>query len=303
MSKNSANPLVSVIITTYRRPKWLSRAINSVLNQTYKNIEVIVVDDNGANTVYRQETEKIMKDFNKFSNVRYIKHEKNLNGAAARNTGIFHAKGELISFLDDDDWYLSDKIYKQAKYLIKHPEYHAVYCGWERDNQIHVYKKKGDLSFEILTGTNPIITNSIMMYKDAAIKCGGWDQKYKRNQEAVFMLRFFAKGYKIGVIEEVLVKFDISDRSNAVDPKTNEKYIDYFLEDQKNVINKCEEKIPNATKIIYSSRYRSVLLNYIKNKDFIGAMRLYVKQLSYIPIRFNIDLVKYIFNRTLKNKN
>ena len=97
---------VSVIITTYKRADMLSRAINSVLNQTYKNIEVIVVDDNGNGSEYRLKTEIIMNKYSQIDNLKYIKHKENKNGSAARNTGIREATGDIICFLDDDDWNL-----------------------------------------------------------------------------------------------------------------------------------------------------------------------------------------------------
>ena len=105
-------PLVTVIITTYKRPDKIERAIDSVINQTYPNIELIVVDDNIKDTQERKETEKIVE---RYSNIRYIKNEKNLGGALSRNVGIKEANGEFISFLDDDDKYKPTKIEEEYK--------------------------------------------------------------------------------------------------------------------------------------------------------------------------------------------
>ena len=82
------NLKVSTIITTYRRADMLKRAIDSVLNQTYSNIEVIVVDDNDEKSEDRKNTEEIMTSYANNPKVKYIKHKVNMNGAAARNTGI-----------------------------------------------------------------------------------------------------------------------------------------------------------------------------------------------------------------------
>lgn len=295
-------PLVSVIITTYRRPKMLKRAINSVLDQTYENIEVVVVDDNNPETEGRKETEELMLCFKDFTNVKYIKHPRNMNGAAARNTGIKNSSGEIVSFLDDDDWYLREKIEKQVKYLVANPEYDAVYCGWERDNKTYLSTKEGDLTFGILSGINPVITNTIMMYKDAAIKCGGWDERFKRSQEPVFLLRYFDKGYKMGVVTEKLVVFDISDRSNANEPRKKEETIDFFLKVHEKQIAECDAKIKNGKKTIYSYRYRSVLLSYLKRKDYKGAIKLYIKMMKYIPLKFNKDLLMYTKKKILTKK-
>ena len=97
------NPLVSVIITTCNGDYKLVRAVDSVLMQTYNNIEIIVVDDNGNGTASRIETEKMMEKFSNTERVIYLKHEQNKNGSAARNTGIRTAKGKYVAFLDDDD--------------------------------------------------------------------------------------------------------------------------------------------------------------------------------------------------------
>ena len=120
------NLKVSTIITTYRRADMLKRAIDSVLNQTYSNIEVIVVDDNDEKSEDRKNTEEIMTSYANNPKVKYIKHKVNMNGAAARNTGIKNSTGEIVCFLDDDDWYLETKIEKQLEFLCKNKDYKAI---------------------------------------------------------------------------------------------------------------------------------------------------------------------------------
>ena len=95
------NPTVSVIIPTYNRAHLVGRAIKSVLNQTYRDFEIIVVDDGSTDN-----TKDIIKEFQKKDKrIKYIPYEKNKGGSAARNTGIKAAKGEYIAFLDsDDEW-------------------------------------------------------------------------------------------------------------------------------------------------------------------------------------------------------
>ncbi|MFF2459535.1 glycosyltransferase family 2 protein [Peribacillus simplex] len=301
--KSSKSPLVSVIIATYKRPIMLKRAIDSVLNQTYEKIEVIVVDDNDPDTQYRKKTELLMANYVSHSNVKYIRHPKNINGAAARNTGIKNCSGDFVCFLDDDDWYLPEKTKKQVDYLMEHHEYNAVYCGWERNEKNFTPTKKGDLSFGLLSGTNLVFTNTIMMKKDAAINCGGWDARFRRNQEAVFLLKYFKSGYKMGVVNEILVKFDTSDRSNASNPQKNEEDFDFYLKMHEEQINAWDAKYRNGKKIIYSFRYRGVLLNYIKTKEYKGALKLYLKMMKYIPLRFNSDMFIYIKNRIFRNNS
>lgn len=104
---------VSVIIATYRRESTLRRAIESALNQTYKDIEVIVADDN-ANIEWNTRVEAIVKQY---PSVKYIQNKTNKGSAATRNVGIQESTGDFITFLDDDDEYLPEKIEQQLNGL------------------------------------------------------------------------------------------------------------------------------------------------------------------------------------------
>lgn len=115
--------VVSIIIPTHKRkPNILSRAILSALNQTYKNIEVIVVDDNYGDDLntFRMATISIVNEISKEDNrLSLILNDKNLGGALSRNVGAFSSKADYISFLDDDDELLPDKILHQLNYMIE----------------------------------------------------------------------------------------------------------------------------------------------------------------------------------------
>ncbi|MBE5966484.1 MAG: glycosyltransferase family 2 protein [Lachnospiraceae bacterium] len=301
MNDEGALPLVSVITPTYKRSNMLSRAIDSVLNQTYENIQIVIVDDNDPYTDWRKKTQELMLTYEENPKIKYIRHDKNKNGAVARNTGIYHADGDIVCFLDDDDWFLPDKVEKQVKYLLQNTENRAVYCGWDRDG-IVIPKKHGNMSFELLSGTNLIYTNVIMMWRHDAIECGGWDENLKRHQEAGFLLRYFKNGGKIGVISECLVKFDTSDRSNAAsNGNINEEHMKQYLDSYKDMIEACEAEQRGAKKNIYSYRYRGVLLEYLKFHDIKGAFRLYCKIVKQMPVKFNMDLIRYFFDYLVNN--
>ena len=112
---NNQLPLVSSIITTYKRePSVVESAINSVEEQTYPNIEIIVVDDNIS---YSRESELINQMCKKHPKVRYIKQNGNKGACAARNLGILNSKGEFIGCLDDDDLWLPSKIECQIEHF------------------------------------------------------------------------------------------------------------------------------------------------------------------------------------------
>ena len=92
----SKNPFVSVVIPTYGRSELLSRVIDSVLDQTYDNIKIIVVDDNDRNSDHRVDTEKVLQKYLNNNQIIYLKHEKNSGGSVARNTAIKASRGEYI---------------------------------------------------------------------------------------------------------------------------------------------------------------------------------------------------------------
>ena len=117
------SPLVSVIIPTHNRADLVPLAIQSVLQQTYTNLECIVVDD--ASTDNTEETVRTIID----ERIIYLRHENNKHASAARNTGIKYARGEFIAFLDDDDEWLPTKLEKQVPFLLNlHEKVGMIYC-------------------------------------------------------------------------------------------------------------------------------------------------------------------------------
>lgn len=109
--------IVSVIIATYKREVSLKRALESLVNQTYKIIEIVVVDDN-ANCQWNKKVEKIINELNLNHRIIYIQNEKNKGSAETRNIGINASSGDYITFLDDDDIYLPNKIKNQIEHMM-----------------------------------------------------------------------------------------------------------------------------------------------------------------------------------------
>ena len=133
---------VSVILPTYKRSDHLLTAIDSVLDQKDIDLELLIVDDNGdpsplAGDVQTYLQEKLPHGSGK---ARYLQHTRNLNGAAARNTGLMASTGEFVTFLDDDDIYLPGRLSEAIKALMGEQRGGGgVYCGFlgwnsEEDN-------------------------------------------------------------------------------------------------------------------------------------------------------------------------
>lgn len=199
---------VSIIVPTYKRSEFLERAIDSVLNQTYSNIEVIIVDDNNPNSEYRLETEERMKKYSNHTNIIYIKNSKNLGGALARNEGIFKASGDYITFLDDDDIYLPNKISDQLEFMIENGldmsftdvRIHNMddrLIDYREHNYIKSFDNEELLKQHLMHHLTPTAT---YMFKSEAInKIGGFDD-VKMGQEFMLMLKAIQSGMTIGYI-------------------------------------------------------------------------------------------------------
>lgn len=201
--------LVSVIIPTYKRPGMLGRAIESVLDQDAIDVEVVVVDDNNEGDPYRLETIEYMRKYVDDSRVKYVKHRINQNGSAARNTGVLHAVGNYISFLDDDDYFLKGRLHTAVKYLKSLPlEYGGVCSNYVKKYKDKIYKIS-DISgsfnscFELLSAKVDFAAGSTLLIRREVLdKVGLFDTSFQRHQDWEFLIRYF-RYYKLGVSQPV----------------------------------------------------------------------------------------------------
>lgn len=202
----SMDDLISVVIPTYNRAKTLPRAINSVLNQTYKNLELIIVDDASTDG-----TEEIIKEF-KDSRIRFIKNEVNKGGSAARNIGINEAKGEFVAFQDsDDEWHLRKLEIQMEAMKVSSPNVGVVYCGLIRIQEgkssyfpPKYFRNKDGNIVDTLKKQNIIGTQSALIKKSCFEKSGNFDETFPRLQDWELFIRI-AKFYDFIFIDKPLV--------------------------------------------------------------------------------------------------
>lgn len=284
--------LVSIIIPTYGRPAKLERAINSVLNQTYGKIEVIVVDDNNPATANRKATEKLMKQYENLAQVIYIKHEKNKNGAAARNTGFRRSEGEYICFLDDDDWFFRNKIEVQIIHLENHINDKAVYCGWEKNGEVFTQRFKGNLSHELLMMDYHPITPTIMFRREVIQQLNGFDETFKRHQDYELMLRYF-RFWDISYIEDTLVGLGDNDGENMLYGIDLENLKKDFLKKFENEINILEKAQKGTRNSIYAKHFSRVFLSHLNHGYLNLALKLLFRELPKRPYIFLREVFQF----------
>ena len=248
-----ADPLlVSIIITTYGNPVKLRRAIDSVLAQTYKDIEIIVVDDNDPASVNRKTTEKVINVYSNDKRVVYVKHEKNMNGSAARNTGLRNAGGEYIAFLDNDDVYLPERIKESVELLEREKDCEGVFTqvligsyGSFDDYVSEIDTEK--LQYGLLAGKSSIGTGSNLFFSRKAVdEVGFFDERFTRFQDLEYVIRFLDK-YKAGMINEILIIKD-GDGRNVPSYKKMKKNDELFLQKFASIIKQYDV---SKQKIIY----------------------------------------------------
>ena len=190
-------PKVSVLMATYNRAKFLDRSIESVRAQSFKDWELIIMDDASTDT-----TPEVARAWaKKEPRVVYVRGELNLHTTKNYNRGFSHAKGEYIAMLDDDDaWSDPDKLRKQAEFLGEHPDYVAVGGGMividAQGKELYRYLKPHtdrDIRDRMLL-TNPIANSTSMFRRATAEKVGWYDATLRWSGDR----DFFAKMGLVG---------------------------------------------------------------------------------------------------------
>lgn len=268
--------LVSVIIPTYNRPETVKRAVDSVLNQTYDNIEVIVCDDNGIGTEAGIKTANVMSEYSENAKVKYVQHEVNINGSAARNTGFRASRGDYVMFLDDDDEFLPEKVSTQLARMESLDESwgacYADYIKISEDGKSIIAKSKekceGELLIEELKRNLFISAGSNLMIRRFVVEeIGGFDETFVRNQDQEFLVKILKK-YKLAYAP--VLGLIVHAHKRALKKFSFEEVTASFLNKFKNDIESLGDRKYEVYKMIDLQRFRI----FLRKKDFKNAFSL-----------------------------
>lgn len=221
---------VSVIIPTYNRARFLGGAIRSVLAQSFKDFEIIVVDDCGSDN-----TKSVIESFAD-AGVRYIRHDRQRGGAAARNTGINASLGEYIAFLDDDDEWYPEKLGRQVSAMLASPpEVGGIYTGYfivdRDDGQIRgqiVPTERGDIYQSLLAGNCIGGTSCMLLRRSCFDKIGFFDERLPSFQDYDLWLRT-ARKYQFDCIREPLLRYFVHGNKIWTNPEALTQGLDLML--------------------------------------------------------------------------
>ena len=196
--------LVSVIVPVYNGERYLAATLSSIFAQDYRPIEVLVVDDgstDGTAAVART-----------FSEVRYF-HRSNGGPAAARNTGLEQAQGELIAFLDADDLWLPGKLTLQVRYLEEHPDARFVLTR-QRVFLEPGIRKPAWVREELLANDSVgCLPSTLVARKSLFADIGGFDTSVRLNEDVEWFFRARERGVPMGVIPQILLHKRVHDRN------------------------------------------------------------------------------------------
>ncbi len=312
--------MISVVIPTYKRSKYIKRAVMSVFAQTYKDIEIIVVDDNGLGTeeqvLTSNEVNELVCDG---LNVKYIAHDVNKGGCAARNSGIKVAQGEFVALLDDDDEWLPTFLEKLVEKM-EDSNVGAVYSmNYVRiDGKIYDESKKqtckrGNVYDDLISGWCVTSTSFFLLRKSFVDAVNGFDESLQSFQDYDMWVRM-AKVCDFDYVAEHLVikENGHSDEQVAVNPVRRQAGLNTLNEKMQRTLSANDyelfkpfvDKQNNAilyTRIAQGKQKKEKLNYFALYKEYASKEKNSIKRvIALITVLFGIKTSNYMRILVLK---
>jgi len=259
--------LVSVIIPNYNYAEYLSEAIDSVLNQDYIPIEIIVVDDGSTDA-----SSEILENYG--SKIEVVRLS-NSGAPTARNFGLLHARGFYIAYLDSDDFWIPTKVSTQVK-RIKETNADLVYCRMEildtKSNSRTVSNeiREGSFRHEFLQHPTktPFPPSTVLMTRNLVARVGFWDTTFKSPAEDFDYFRRCAKFTHFSVADEVLVV-----HRNHPKSLTSSSISKYYIDNRLGLVKLFADEYPQLS--FLARRTSWTKLNFSYAKSFLKAFKLW----------------------------
>lgn len=243
---------VSVIIPVYNGEKYLVQCIESIINQTYTNYEIIVVDDGSTDN-----SKQILSPY--FDQIKYI-YQKNQGVAAARNKGLEIATGDYIAFLDQDDYFLPNKLENQVEKLAKKANLGMVIGGWQIVNQegqgktaVQPWLKLPNLDTEELIIYKPVFLGAMLFRRNWLEKVGKFNTKLTQTPDVELVLRLAVQNCRANWERQVVVCYRQHDKNASQDILSQAEELELILEQFFTQSDLSPEVIKLKNKSIYQS--------------------------------------------------
>lgn len=221
---NNRSPVISVLMPAYNASRFLDESIQSILNQTFKDFEFIIIDDCSTD-----DTSLIIKTYMaQDSRIIYRRNEKHIDQLISRNMAFGYARGVYIAMLDADDIALPRRLEIQYNYLCRYPDI-ALVGGWAEiinDQGVITGHKNPEEYFELLKYRlllrNPMFHSAMFFVKDIIVKVGGYDPEYLYAEDYRLYYSLMKNGYRIGNVPEVIIKYRCHPQQVTTTPQSRQ---------------------------------------------------------------------------------
>jgi len=293
-------PKISVVIPTQNRAEFLRAAIQSVLNQTFQDFEIIIIDDASVD-----ETANVVQGF-KDPRIWYVRHETRRGQGATRNAGIRQTSGEYVALLDDDDEWLPEKLERQAVVLDRSPlKVGLVYTGFSKIDTnsrqlIHTFipKKRGSIFNDMCTDNWVGTCSTVMLRKQCFDVVGLFDESLAAGADWDLWLRI-SKEFDIEYLAEALVWYRVHGHSISTNHDSQIQGVEGLLRKHGQVLAQCRKS--------YSSLHLALGVYYCYRGDLKRGRKAFIKAIRAFPFdprcyyNLSLSLAGAENFRTLKN--
>lgn len=216
-----AVPAVSIIIPAYNTAAFIPEALDSVLAQTFKDYEIIVINDGSPDT---QELERALEPYR--SRINYLKLEENLGSSAARNAGLRRARGRYVALLDSDDVWEPEYLAVNLAELERDPETQVVFPNAQLfgdtpdagKNYIELFGIEGEITFARLVAQECYVWGGVTARREALVDAGLFDESLVSGEDFELWLRILQRGGRIAYHRRVLARYRKRRGSHTADP-------------------------------------------------------------------------------------
>lgn len=219
---------VSIIVPTYNRSEFIGQAIQTILNQTYDNWELVIVNDGSDDN-----TEEIINSFND-NRICYYKHPENRGQPAARKTGIKNAAGDYIAFLDDDDFWESEKLSDQVQILDSDPSVDVAICNFkeirgEKETLHSLSQYAGYCLKEILIQPKPVFLCLMIRSNIFSDLDQFFDDKLITSHEWDLLINLAINEHKFHYMDKYLVTWNVHEKSVSQNTEKEANGLSYIV--------------------------------------------------------------------------
>lgn len=301
-----SNPSISVLMAVYNGEKFLKQTIDSILNQTYKDFEFIIIDDCSS--------DKTLDIIKSYKDKRIFVHKNNVNMGQTKslNIGLNLARGEYIARIDAGDVSLPNRLEKQVKIIRNNPNISVIGTSafrynehWKIIDVVHMPVSQDSILLRLLF-TSPIIHISVLMRRDVILNIGGYDENFYVLADYDLWSRLLTKNYYITNIRDILVGYMVSTESLGAMNAYSRSLIEASKIIQKNIKNFADITI-SLDEAANIRKFFDFSLQGLFVEEMIGTEKLIIniikkmgiskKEIDYLLVR---KYIKYLINN-IKN--